>query len=391
MTTMNSLDKTVSPATTVSPEKFVRVELGSRSYDIRIGSASLQDCGPQLLNWLNLAASSATALRVMLITDAAIRETHAAAAETSLRSAGAEVTAVEVPSGESSKCYAQCHQLYDQLVGMSADRKTVVMAVGGGVIGDLAGFVAATYARGLRFVQVPTTLLAMVDSSVGGKTGINHPQGKNLIGAFHQPAGVLIDLTTLATLPDREYRSGLAEVVKYGVILDAEFFGFLEQHVEELNVRDAATLEHVVARSCQLKATVVKDDEFETTGLRAVLNYGHTFGHAFEALAGYGALLHGEAVSIGMVCASRLAQKLGRIGDAETSRQIALLRALNLPVTVPADLAAQPDAITRCMLLDKKTESRELRFILPSRIGHVEVVKGVSASLALECLNVRVP
>jgi 3-dehydroquinate synthase len=196
--------------------------------------------------------------------------------------------------------------LYDQLVDMAADRRTIVVAIGGGVTGDLAGFVAATYARGLRFVQVPTTLLSMVDSSVGGKTGINHPRGKNLIGAFHQPIGVLIDLTTLTTLPDREYRSGLAEVVKYGVILDHEFFDYLEKNVEGLNARTPEVLRHVVARSCELKADVVRQDEYETTGLRAVLNYGHTFGHAFEALSGYGGLLHGEAVSIGMICASRL-------------------------------------------------------------------------------------
>ena len=292
-----------------------------------------------------------------------------------------------VPSGEQSKSYEQAQQLYDHLVDMSADRRTIIVAVGGGVTGDLAGFVAATYARGLRFVQVPTTLLSMVDSSVGGKTGINHPRGKNLIGAFHQPIGVLIDITTLTTLPDREYRSGLAEVVKYGVILDADFFDYLEQNLSGLNTRDAEVLRHVVARSCELKADVVRQDEFETTGLRAVLNYGHTFGHAFEALSGYGSLLHGEAVSIGMVCASRLAESLGRITARDTERQVALLKALKLPVDVPGDLRQRHADILQCMMLDKKTEGRELRFVLPSKIGHVEIVKGVSPEQALKCMS----
>jgi 3-dehydroquinate synthase len=276
--------------------------------------------------------------------------------------------------------------LYDQLVDMAADRRTIVVAVGGGVTGDLAGFVAATYARGLRFVQVPTTLLSMVDSSVGGKTGINHPRGKNLIGAFHQPIGVLIDLTTLNTLPDREYRSGLAEVVKYGVILDHEFFDYLEKNVEGLNARSPEVLRHVVARSCELKADVVRQDEYETTGLRAVLNYGHTFGHAFEALSGYGGLLHGEAVSIGMICASRLAESLNRITSKETARQTELLIRLGLPVEVPKELHSRQQDIVNCMMLDKKTEGRELRFVLPSRIGHVDVVKGVMPEQALNCL-----
>jgi 3-dehydroquinate synthase len=291
-----------------------------------------------------------------------------------------------VPSGEQSKSYAQMQLLYDQLVDMAADRRTIVVAVGGGVTGDLAGFVAATYARGLRFVQVPTTLLSMVDSSVGGKTGINHPRGKNLIGAFHQPIGVLIDLTTLNTLPDREYRSGLAEVVKYGVILDHEFFDYLEKNVEGLNARSPEVLRHVVARSCELKADVVRQDEYETTGLRAVLNYGHTFGHAFEALSGYGGLLHGEAVSIGMICASRLAESLNRITSKETARQTELLIRLGLPVEVPKELHSRQQDIVNCMMLDKKTEGRELRFVLPSRIGHVDVVKGVMPEQALNCL-----
>ncbi len=365
-------------------QRTVRVELGQRSYDIVIGEQTLKNAGTMVKSWC--PSNSSAAIRVLLVADAAVMPVHGETARRSLEASGIEVRAAIVPSGEQSKCYAQLQSLHDVLVDMAADRKTVVVVVGGGVPGDLAGFAAASYARGLRFVQIPTTLLSMVDSSVGGKTGINHPRGKNLIGAFHQPNGVIIDLATLATLPDREYRAGLAEVVKYGVILDAEFFSYLEQNINGLNRRDPIVLQHVVSRSCELKADVVRQDEYETTGLRAVLNYGHTFGHAFEALAGYGTLLHGEAVAIGMICASRLAEKLGRINAADTDRQAKLLEALKLPTIVPDELKARREEIVAAMMLDKKTEGRELRFVLPSRLGHVETVKGVSPSLALECL-----
>ncbi|HVX61811.1 MAG TPA: 3-dehydroquinate synthase, partial [Pirellulales bacterium] len=237
-------------------------------------------------------------------------------------------------------------------------------------------FVAATYARGLAFVQVPTTLLAQVDSSVGGKVGINLPGAKNMVGAFWQPLGVLIDTRVLDTLPAREYRAGLAEVVKYGVILDAEFFTYLEQNIDGLVERRPDVLQHIVARSCELKAQVVGQDEREETGVRAVLNYGHTFCHAFETLTGYEQLLHGEAVAIGMLCASRLAERMGRIDASVTARQHALLQALGLPLDVPEDL--QSEAILRVMERDKKVEHGRLRFVLPSRMGSVELVGDVS-------------
>jgi len=364
--------------------RTVPVDLGARSYQIEIGSGALSFAGEIFAAWPGLNALQG--LRMLLIADEALLQSHAKTLQDSLSGRVDEIQLATVPSGEASKSWGQTQKLYDALVEMSADRRTVVVAVGGGVTGDLAGFVAATYARGLRFIQVPTTLLSMVDSSVGGKTGINHPRGKNLIGAFHQPVGVLIDPGTLNTLPDREYGAGLAEVVKYGVILDGVFFEYLEQHVAELNSREPGVMNHVIARSCELKAEVVREDEFETTGLRAVLNYGHTFGHAFEALAGYGELLHGEAVSIGMICASRLAEKLGRVSADVTQRQLQLLKALHLPTEVPTALQGQPDAILRCMMLDKKTESRELRFVLPDRLGHVETVRGVTADLALSVL-----
>ncbi len=368
-----------------SIQQTVRVELGTRSYDIVIGDNILSGTGRLTQQWCSSSGSKA-GLRAFLVADATIMPMHGERVRSSLEAGGVEVHTASVPSGEQSKCYTELQLLHDGLVEMAADRKTLVVVVGGGVSGDLAGFAAASYARGLRFIQIPTTLLAMVDSSVGGKTGINHPRGKNLVGAFHQPNGVVIDLATLKTLPDREYRAGLAEVVKYGVILDREFFEYLERHVNGLNDRSLDVLQHVVSRSCELKADVVRQDEFETTGLRAVLNYGHTFGHAFEALSGYGTLLHGEAVSIGMVCASRLAEKLGRITTNDTQRQIHLLQALKLPVDVPVALRTQRDAIVAAMMLDKKTEGRELRFVLPSCIGHVETVKGVSPEQALACL-----
>lgn len=365
-------------------DHIVPVDLGPRSYDIVINAGGISQAGSLLASWLKL--DTAKGLRVLVVADSEVYKGPGRAVERSLEAAGAEFRSAIVPSGEQSKSYVHTQALYDELVEMTADRKTLVVAVGGGVTGDLAGFVAATYARGLRFVQVPTTLLSMVDSSVGGKTGINHPRGKNLIGAFHQPVGVIIDLETLTTLPDREYRSGLAEVVKYGVILDDEFFTYLEHNVAGLNSRDPEVLRHVIARSCILKADVVRQDEYETTGMRAVLNYGHTFGHAFEALAGYSALLHGEAVSIGMICASRLAESLGRISTDDTRRQKKLLAALHLPVAVPVDLQNRHDEIVQCMMLDKKTEGRELRFVLPTRIGHVEIVRGILPDVALRCL-----
>ena len=242
------------------------------------------------------------------------------------------------------------------------------------MVGDLAGFAAATYARGLPFVQVPTTLLAQVDSSVGGKVGINLPGAKNMVGAFWQPRGVLIDVDVLGTLPPREYRAGLAEVIKYGMILDARFFAYLEQHVEAIHAHDSAVLTEIVTRCCQLKADVVEKDERETTGLRAVLNYGHTFAHAFEAAAGYGEILHGEAVAIGMAAAARLAHRMGRIDGALVDRQYALIDSLGLDQQVPDHSV---DELLRLMYRDKKVDQGKLRFILPDRMGHVELVSEV--------------
>ncbi|MEZ6060126.1 MAG: 3-dehydroquinate synthase [Planctomycetaceae bacterium] len=370
-------------ASTASSET-VHVDLGYRSYDIVIGQSLLADSARQFREWLSITNDDP--LWCMVVTDEIVHYPYAVAVENSLKETVSHVGSAIIVPGEKSKSLEQASRLYDELVTFGADRQTVVVAVGGGVVGDLAGYVAATYARGLRFIQVPTTLLAQVDSSVGGKTGVNHAQGKNLIGAFHQPAGVLIDTNSLTTLPEREYAAGLAEVIKYGVILDGDFFDYLEARVDGLNNRDPEILRHVIARSCQLKAQVVTQDERETTGLRAVLNYGHTFGHAFEALTGYGTLLHGEAVAIGMICASRLAEKLGRISAQDTQRQIDLLSAVELPTEVPKELKSMANQIIERMLLDKKTVAGSLRFVLPDRIGHVETVRGVAPDLAVTCL-----
>ena len=358
----------------------VHVSLAHRSYDIAIGHGILAETSARCRGWCGLDEPGS----VLVVTDSNLVDSHAATVADGFVSDGWLVGRHVLEPGEPSKSLEAARTMYDSLVELPADRGTLVVAVGGGVVGDAAGFVAATYARGIPLVGVPTTLLAQVDSSVGGKVAVNHPRAKNLIGAFHQPSGVLIDTGTLESLPDRDYRSGLAEVIKYGVILDAEFFDYLEQNVEGLNGRDLDVLGHVVARSCELKAQIVEQDERETTGVRAVLNYGHTFAHAHEALAGYGELLHGEAVAIGMVQASRLAEKLGRIDALTTRRQVTLLEAVGLPVTAPRGPAA--DEIIDRMLLDKKTAGGRLRFVLPTRMGHVELVEGVDEALVRDVL-----
>jgi 3-dehydroquinate synthase len=350
-----------------TPPQTVRVNLAERSYDIEIGTGNLGRVGSFLTERGKVS-------QAIIITDENVQEPHAVRVAEALVSKSIEVALVPVPPGENSKSTDMATALWQGLVDMGADRKTVVVAVGGGVVGDLAGFIAATYARGIRFFQVPTTLLAQVDSSVGGKVGINLPSAKNMVGAFLQPMGVLIDTTTLDTLPDREYRSGLGEVIKYGVILDAELFGYLEAHATQLVTRDPAVLVHVIGRCCRLKADVVEKDEREESGLRAVLNYGHTFAHAFETLTGYGTLLHGEAVAIGMDCAARLAAELGRVDSQFVQRQRRLIEAVGLPVKVPK---LDREKIVPTMMHDKKVAHGRLRLVLPDRMGRVEMVENV--------------
>jgi 3-dehydroquinate synthase len=360
----------------------VHVNLSQRSYDIAIGSGNLPEAG-------RFVAELDEVTHAVVITDTNVQGLHGDRCADSLAAAGIRVDREVIQAGEASKSVANANHLWQRLLEYGTDRKSVVVAAGGGVIGDLAGFVAATYARGVAFVQVPTTLLAHVDSSVGGKVGVNLPGAKNMVGAFWQPLGVLIDTQVLDTLPIREYRAGLAEVVKYGVILDADFFTYLEDHVGEINARVPEVLRNVIARCCRLKADVVENDERETLGLRAVLNYGHTFGHAIEAEAGYGEFLHGEAVAIGMVAASRLAERLGRVDKRLTERQHDLLVQLGLPVQMP-DLS--PELLVAAMGRDKKVAHGRLRFVLPSRMGHVELVSDVPEEdvlAAMECGSIR--
>ncbi|HEY1786438.1 MAG TPA: 3-dehydroquinate synthase [Pirellulales bacterium] len=346
---------------------LVHVELGPRSYDIWVGTGTLG----------GLPAAVAARCRpsqAIVITDDRVNDPHAQAVAADLAAAGVRAEVVVVPAGESSKSVAVAADLWQRLLALGVDRRTVVVAVGGGVVGDLAGFVAATYARGLPLVQVPTTLLAQVDSSVGGKVGINLPGAKNMVGAFWQPELVWIDTQVLATLPAREYRSGLAEVIKYGVIFDVAFFAYLESHVADLAAREPAALEHVILHCCRLKANVVESDERETSGARAALNYGHTFAHALETVTGYGSLLHGEAVAIGMVAAARLSRRLGGLEAGLVERQQRLIADLGLPTTLPA---VDHGALLTAMQRDKKVEHGRLRFVLAKRIGQAELVEGV--------------
>jgi 3-dehydroquinate synthase len=356
----------------------VRVDLGPRSYDIVIGSDSMADVGA-------FARERCRGALAFLVADANVSE-HSDQVDQSLQRAGFQTRSVLLLPGEQQKSLETASGLYDELVEYHADRRTLVVAIGGGVIGDLAGFVAATFNRGLPLLMVPTTLLAMVDSSVGGKVAVNHPKAKNLIGVFHQPAGVWIDTETLATLPDREYRSGLAEVVKYGVILDAEFFAWLESNADAVLGREADAIQHVVTRCCRLKADVVEKDEREESGLRAALNYGHTFGHAFEIAAGYGEWLHGEAVAAGMMCAARLAERLGRLDADVTERQRRLLNRFGLP-TQPEPWP--PTDLLETMRSDKKSVAGKARFVLPSRLGALELVDDVPEAEVLAVLGFK--
>jgi 3-dehydroquinate synthase len=354
----------------------LRVELGERSYDIVITDGS---------GLLGAFARDRTRGRMAyLVTDRNVAG-HAEQVGAALHAADFRTALTVLPPGEPQKSLEVASRLYDGLLAEGADRNTLIVAVGGGVIGDLTGFVAATYARGLPLLVVPTTLLAMVDSSVGGKVAVNHPSAKNLIGAFHQPVGVWIDTVTLATLPEREFRSGLAEVVKYGVILAADFFAYVEANAEAVLRRDGTAVREIVRRSCRLKADIVEKDEREVTGLRVVLNYGHTFAHAIETAASYGTWLHGEAVAAGMNCAARLAERRGLIDAALFTRQQRLLRRFGLP---PGEaIWPDPKAMLALMQNDKKTIAGKLRFVLPRRLGDVALFDDVPEAEVLRVLN----
>ena len=345
----------------------VRVNLGDRSYDIHIQEGCHAWVG-QLLAQLAEPVSS-----VVIISNREIDHTYGEAIRTSLHDAALSHHTLLVPGGERYKSLDTANRLFGDLLQRKVDRHAVILALGGGVIGDLAGFVAGTYQRGIRFVQVPTSLLAQVDSSVGGKVGVNHPLGKNMIGVFLQPQMVLLDPRALATLPQRELRSGLAEVVKYGMIWDEDFFAYLEDHVDPILRLDTQAIKYIIRCSCQIKARVVEQDERES-GLRAVLNFGHTAAHAVETHTRYERYTHGEAVAIGMVIAARLAHGIGMLRAEPVHRLVRLLERFGLPTRLPK---ADPSVLMGLMDTDKKAVAGNVRFVLPTKIGRVEVVNSV--------------
>ena len=350
-------DKEIAISASTSSPHVLQVDLGQRSYPIAIGHG--------LIGNPELVAEHIRGERVAIVTNDVVAPLYLTAVQQALATAGKQVSTVILPDGEVHKNWSHLMTIFDALLAEKCDRKTTLIALGGGVVGDMTGFAAASYLRGVPFIQIPTTLLAQVDSSVGGKTGINHPLGKNMIGAFYQPQAVLADIDTLKTLPAREISAGLAEVIKYGAVLDAAFFDWLEQNIGVLLAGDSAALIHAIRRSCEIKADVVRQDEREG-GLRAVLNFGHTFGHAIEAGMGYGVWLHGEAVGCGMVMAAELSLRMGFIDAAQKARVLALVHRAGLPTVAP-DLG-----LTRWLELmdvDKKNDGGEIRFILMQPLG----------------------
>ena len=356
--------------------EIIPVDLGPRSYRILIAPGALSSVGPEL-------AKLGVGRKAALFSDAGIMKLHGGSVATSLRSAGFDVIEILLPEGEDAKTLEVARMGWERLLEAGCDRTSTVVAVGGGAVGDLAGFVSATYMRGINFVQVPTTLLAQVDASIGGKTAIDHPRAKNLIGAFHQPRFVLVDPAALVTLPDLEFRSGLAEVIKHGIVLDAGYFEDLENSLPALLSRDLATLVRVVSGSCRIKADVVERDEKESE-LRHVLNYGHTVGHALEAATGYSRWVHGEAVALGIVAEARLAERLGMAAAKTTERQVRLLGAVGLPVS---GLGAAPSAVVEALSRDKKARDGRIPFVLAPEIGSFRLVFDVPTPTVRQVLE----
>lgn len=351
------------------------MELGHRDYHIEIGVGNF-------IESIHTCVLGLQTEHVFALVDENIASLHSNILAQLERAFDGEITfsRMNVASGESSKSLALLSDVWNQMLEHQVDRKSIVLALGGGVVGDLAGFAAATFARGIRLIQSPTTLLAQVDSSVGGKTGINLPKAKNIVGAFWQPSHVCVDLNFLTTLPRREYVSGLAEVVKYGVIMAPDLFGFLENSTQDILNRVPHVLASTIERCCELKAQVVADDEKEISGRRAILNYGHTFGHAIESIGGYGMLLHGEAIAIGMTMAGRLACEQENFSEEAFSRQTKLLEAFGLPTRLPKNFPSDLTDFFAAMQRDKKNKAGKIVFVLPTHIGHVNLVDDASPS-----------
>jgi len=358
--------------------RTVQVPLGARSYDIKIGGGLLERIGSHCRK-LGLGK------RCAIISDTTVSPLFGPRVEASLNAAGFHTHTINIFAGEQSKNLRSVNACYTELARHRLERNSFIVALGGGVVGDLAGFVASTYLRGVPFVQAPTTLLAQVDSSVGGKVGINLRAGKNLVGSFYQPRIVLCDLDTLNTLPDRELRAGLAEVIKYGIIRDRRFFNWLEKNLEPLLRREPKALARAIAISCRIKADVVAADEKEG-GLRAILNFGHTIGHAIEAITSYGAYLHGEAISIGQVLAARLSSELLGLPPGEADRIQRLFEAAGLPTTIKLS-PAQKKKLFAAMRLDKKVSGGEIKFVLARRLGSVEFGQSVPDELIQRVLG----
>jgi len=357
----------------------ISVPLGQRSYEIRIEAGSLGRVG-SAVEGLRFGR------RGIIISDPQVKRLYGAAVSKSLRDSGFTIETLTIPAGEENKTLETVARLYHEMLSSGLDRKSFVVALGGGLVGDVAGFAAATYMRGIPFVQVPTTLLAQVDASVGGKVGVNLPEGKNLVGAFHQPSLVFIDPDVLKTLPAREQRSGFAEVVKYGVIRDADFFSYLEEHYEDVLLLKPSAIEKAIATCCRIKAEVVAADEREESGLRATLNFGHTIAHSLEALSAYETYLHGEAVSIGMDCAAEISSRLGLLSRSDADRVVSLLKNSGLPVAFSGLDVEQLLARTR---FDKKVLGDKIRFVLAKKIGEVFLSDTVPLDLVRDVLQER--
>lgn len=377
---------THQPSTGGQVHARVEIDLGERSYPILIGSSLLDD--PATWSGLPKAASA------LIVTNETVGPLYAARLQQALSQQYPQIHVLSLPDGEAYKTWDSLNLIFDALLSRGCDRKTVLFALGGGVVGDMTGFAAACYMRGVPFVQVPTTLLAQVDSSVGGKTAINHPLGKNMIGAFYQPVRVVCDLDTLQTLPERELSAGLAEVIKYGPIHDLAFLDWIETNLPALRARDPKALAHAVQRSCEIKADVVGQDEREA-GLRAILNFGHTFGHAIEAGLGYGEWLHGEGVGCGMVMAARLSQRLGLLAEDKVERLVRLVEAAGLPVRGPQLKVGHGEGVEelsnaqrylQLMRVDKKAEAGEIKFVLVEDAGRA-VVRGAPDALVAEVID----
>ncbi len=353
--------------------KKITVDLGERSYPILIGDSLLDDA--------NVFGEHIPGLQVLIVTNETIAPLYL---DTVTRSLGDREVVVHVlPDGESFKTLETASGIFDTLLDVPCDRGVTIVALGGGVVGDMAGFAAGCYQRGVTYVQIPTTLLSQVDSSVGGKTAVNHPAGKNMIGVFHQPASVITDVGTLKTLPAREFAAGMAEVIKYGAINDPEFFQWLEDEASAIDNRDPAALVHIIEQSCRNKADVVSRDEREQN-VRAILNFGHTFGHAIENAVGYGEWLHGEAVGCGMVMAASMSARLGWISDTDSARVQALVQRFGLPVVPPASMASED--FMRLMARDKKVARGAIRLVLLREFGLAELVSDYDVDALAETL-----